>query len=249
MSSKNEPRFFRNTLKIYMHYFKSSVFKPLTQIIVFVPGAQRLGGVKRYDTFMDKVVTMVQQELHERLNGSMYRVLLPDHLVSVSGRSINLGKDRWSRIFGLTFLFWRNGSCKKWIYKGKKGSLTTLRCPVKFNDLKLQLPQLDNEGTVYVVHATITGTLVFQEGNNYMFFQRLIWNKNHYEMRNSDGKPVNPPPAAYCLKAKSPSSLKGILQTTLENLIEHGLFKDAVVFALKKIRKPMPKAKTIIKYS
>ncbi|CAN7994630.1 unnamed protein product [Ixodes pacificus] len=232
--------------------FQSYIIKfPLYLLLILkfhINGAQRLGGVTHYDTFMDKVVTMVQQELHERLNGSMYRALLPDHLVSVSGRSINLGVDRLSRIFGLTFKFWRNGSCKKWIYYGKNGNSSTLRCPVKFSDLKMQLPQLDNEGTVYVVHVTITGTLVFQEGQNYMFFQRFIWDKKHYEIRNSDGKPVNPPPAAYCLKAKSPSSLKGILQTTFEKLIEHGLFKDAVVFSLKQIRKPMPKAKRIIKY-
>uniref|UniRef100_A0A090XET9 Putative secreted protein n=1 Tax=Ixodes ricinus TaxID=34613 RepID=A0A090XET9_IXORI len=208
-----------------------------------INGAQRREVMISYNTFINKVVTMVQQELHERLNGSMYRVQLPDHLVSVSGRSISLGEDRLMRIFGLTFKLWRNGNCEKWSYNKRNH----LHCPVKFDDLKIQLPQLGNKGTVYVVHVTIKGTLVFQEGKDQMLFQRFIWDKKDYEIMNSDGKPVNPPPAAYCLKAKSTSSLKVILQRELENLIKHGLFKSAMESSLKKIPKPMSKAKAIIK--
>ncbi|XP_040063687.1 uncharacterized protein LOC120838022 [Ixodes scapularis] len=227
--------------------FQSCIIKiPLYLLLILkfrINGAQRHEGMIGYDTFMNRFVTMVQQELHERLNVSMYHVLLPDHLVSVSGRSINLGEDRLMRIFGLSFKFWRNGNCEKWIYYTKNH----LHCPVKFDDLKIQLPLLANEVTVYVVHATITGTLVFQQDKSNLLFQRFIWKTKQYKIMNSDGEPVNPPPAAYCLKAKSLSSLKVILQTIFENLIEHGIFKDAVESSLQKIRKHMPKAKRIIK--
>uniref|UniRef100_A0A6B0V4J9 Putative secreted protein n=1 Tax=Ixodes ricinus TaxID=34613 RepID=A0A6B0V4J9_IXORI len=199
-----------------------------------INGAKGYGGVESYQNFMEEFVKVVHQEVHKSLNTSMYHVHLPAYLVTVSGKSINLGADHLARIFGLSFKFGSDGSCIKRKMTGKN----TLHCPVKFEDLLIQLPLLDFEETVYVVHVTIKGTLVFLEGTNRMHFQRLILLYEHYEIMDSDGKPVNPPPAAYCLKAKSPLGLKGILQNILQNIIENGVFKNGVKSSLEKIQKP-----------
>uniref|UniRef100_A0A6B0UX51 Putative secreted protein n=1 Tax=Ixodes ricinus TaxID=34613 RepID=A0A6B0UX51_IXORI len=116
--------------------------------------------VRSLDIFMNRFVRLVQQEIHARLNVSMYHFQLPSHLDSMTGRKINLGEDRTARIFGLSFKFVRNGNCGIWIQYGK----STICCPVKFDDLKVQLPQYNNKETVYVAHATVKGALVFHQG-------------------------------------------------------------------------------------
>ncbi|XP_040074595.1 uncharacterized protein LOC120846786 [Ixodes scapularis] len=208
--------------------------------------SQRDKRVIYFENFLDQFVLMVQREIHERLNTSMYRLQMPDHLDSVSGRRIPLGQDRTARIFGLSFKFGRNGNCVKYIKPVK----TTLRCPVKFDDLLIQLPLLDNEQTVYVAHVTVRGALDFRQGRNGTVFHRYTLLNQQYEMMNSDGKPVNPPPAAYCLKAKSPSGLKSVLKKRLEDLIVKGEFKDAVFSSFKKMReaKNMSGSKTSITF-
>lgn len=137
---------------------------------IFLPGAASFRGVKSYEIFINEVVSRVKQELHERLRTGMYYVRLPDSLVSESADSIKLGEDRWARVFGLTFRFARNGYCNKWRKKGQN----TLHCPVKFEDLEIQLPKLDNDTIVYVAHVTIKGMLIFQEGKciPFMAFQQ-----------------------------------------------------------------------------
>uniref|UniRef100_A0A6B0V4W1 Putative secreted protein n=1 Tax=Ixodes ricinus TaxID=34613 RepID=A0A6B0V4W1_IXORI len=195
--------------------------------------SQHQKSVRSLESFLNKFVKMVQEEMHERLNTSMYHLQMPDHLDSVSGRRIQLGKDRLARIFGLSFKFGRNGNCERYIKNGKN----TLRCPVKFDDLLIQLPLLDNEETVYVAHVTVKGALDFRQDRNGTTFHQFILLNQQYEMRNSNGKPVNPPPAAYCLKAKSPSGLKAVLQKRLQDLIVKGEFKDAVLSSLKRMRK------------
>ncbi|XP_042145094.1 uncharacterized protein LOC121835180 [Ixodes scapularis] len=197
-------------------------------------GAASFRGVKSYEIFINEVVSRVKQELHERLRTGMYYVRLPDSLVSESADSIKLGEDRWARVFGLTFRFARNGYCNKWRKKGQN----TLHCPVKFEDLEIQLPKLDNDTIVYVAHVTIKGMLIFQEGKSQMFFQRFIWHEKKYEMMDSDRKTVDNPPGVYSLKNKSPLGLQGILETRLINLIEYGEFKDAVLSSLRRIPKP-----------
>uniref|UniRef100_A0A6B0V4D0 Putative secreted protein n=1 Tax=Ixodes ricinus TaxID=34613 RepID=A0A6B0V4D0_IXORI len=196
-------------------------------------GAAPFRGVKSYEIFINEVVSMVKQELHDRLKTGMYYVRLPESLVSESGDSIQLGEDRWARVFGLTFRFARNGYCNKWRKRGQN----TLHCPVKFEDLEIQLPKLDNDTIVYVVHVTIKGMLVFEEDISQMFFQRFIWHVK-YEMMDSERKTVNNPPYVYSLKNKSPLGLRAILQTRLINLIEYGEFKDAVISSLRRIPKP-----------
>uniref|UniRef100_A0A6B0V4E3 Putative secreted protein n=1 Tax=Ixodes ricinus TaxID=34613 RepID=A0A6B0V4E3_IXORI len=189
--------------------------------------------VRSLDIFMNRFVRLVQQEIHARLNVSMYHFQLPSHLDSMTGRRIDLGEDRTARIFGLSFKFVRNGNCGIWIQYGK----STICCPVKFDDLQVQLPQYNNKETVYVAHATVKGALVFHQGRNGTAFQRFILLQQRYEMMNSDGEPVNPPPAAYCLKVKSAFGLKGILRTFFQYLIVDGEFKEALVSSLKKVRK------------
>uniref|UniRef100_A0A6B0V3V6 Putative secreted protein n=1 Tax=Ixodes ricinus TaxID=34613 RepID=A0A6B0V3V6_IXORI len=189
--------------------------------------------VSSLEIFLNTFVRMVQEEMHERLNTSMYHLQMPDHLDSVSGRRIQLGEDRLARIFGLSFKFGRNGNCGIYF----KNRQAILRCPVKFDDLQIQLPLLDDEETVYVAHVTVKGVLDFRQGGNGTAFHQFILLHQQYEMRNSDGEPVNPPPAAYCLKAKSPSGLKAVLQKRLQDLIVKGEFKDAVLSSLKRMRK------------
>uniref|UniRef100_A0A090X9L1 Putative secreted protein n=1 Tax=Ixodes ricinus TaxID=34613 RepID=A0A090X9L1_IXORI len=219
---------------MYQSYIiKMSIFLLLI-LKCHIIGAQRHEDLSSYEVFLDKLVAMVQQQLHERLKVNMYYVELPDYLKSMSGRSIKLGRDHLVRIFGLNFKFLSNGKCNMETMDGQN----TLSCPVRFDDLQIQLPPLEYGGTVYVVHVTINGTLVLKEGTKHMQFQQFIWLYEHYEMMDSDWEPVNPPPAAYCLKVKSPLGLKGILQTKLQKLIEDGVFRDAVVSSLEKIPKP-----------
>uniref|UniRef100_A0A6B0V485 Uncharacterized protein n=1 Tax=Ixodes ricinus TaxID=34613 RepID=A0A6B0V485_IXORI len=197
-----------------------------------INASRRHKSVSSFEIFLNAFVRMVQEEMHERLNVSMYHVQMPDHLDSVSGRRIQLGEDRLARIFGLSFKFGRGGNCGIYFENGR----AILRCPVKFDDLLVQLPLLDDEGTVYVAHVTVKGVLFFLQGGNGTAFHRFILLHQQYEMMNSDGEPVNPPPAAYCLKAKSPSGLKSVLQKRLEDLIVKGEFKDAVLSSLKSMR-------------
>uniref|UniRef100_A0A6B0V6D9 Secreted protein n=1 Tax=Ixodes ricinus TaxID=34613 RepID=A0A6B0V6D9_IXORI len=211
-----------------------------------INASQRHKSVRSFESFLNKFVKMVQEEMHERLNVSMHHLQMPDHLDSMSGRRIKLGKDRLARIFGLSFKFGRDGNCEIYIKNGRN----TLRCPVKFDDLLIQLPLLDNEETVYVAHVTVKGALFFLQGRNGTAFHQFILLNQQYEMRNSNGKPVNPPPAPYCLKAKSPYGLKAILQKKLENLIVKGEFKNAVLSALKSMQqtKDMIGSKTSITF-